>query len=50
MIHFISRYFYEWHNHKIYWLTRAERRRALWLFCVLVTLITISVLMWVIYR
>jgi hypothetical protein len=50
MIHFISRYFYELHAHRTYWLTRAERRRAIRLACVLMALVTISVLMWVIYR
>jgi hypothetical protein len=50
MIHFISRYFYELDRNRVYWLTRAERRRAFRLCCILTALITLSVLMWVIYK
>lgn len=47
MIHFISRYFYEYHNNKFYWLTRAERRRARLLIGGIAFCIIISVLLWI---
>jgi hypothetical protein len=46
----ISDWLYQLHSNRVYWLTRAERRRALRLFCVLTALITISVVLWIVYK
>ncbi len=50
MIPFISRYMQQFHANRIYWLTRAEKRRAICLACALVVLLTISALLWWAYR
>jgi hypothetical protein len=46
MIPFISKYFYELHNNKIYWLTKAERRKAWLMACGILICITIALILW----
>lgn len=46
MIHFISRYFYEYERNKIYWLTKAEKRRFIRHICALVLCIAIILYLW----
>lgn len=46
MIHFISRYFYELEHNRIYWLTKAEKRRAWFMACAILVCIAIVILLW----
>jgi hypothetical protein len=46
MIPFISRYRQQWHYERDYWLTRAEKRRAMWFVCAITAVITTGVLLW----
>jgi hypothetical protein len=46
MIHMLSRYLYECERNKQYWLTRAEKRRAMLLLCGITLCVTITVLLW----
>jgi hypothetical protein len=50
MIPTITTYLYRLQHERQYWLSKSERRRAILLCCALTTLITISVLMWILYR
>lgn len=49
MIHFVSRYRQQWHYERDYWLTRAEKKRAVKLIAALIACVTITVLLWLIY-
>jgi hypothetical protein len=46
MIHFLSHYRQRWQYERVYWLTRAEKRRAVLLTCGIMACVTITVLLW----
>jgi hypothetical protein len=46
MIPTISHLLYRVHHEREYWLTRAEKRRALLLTCGIMACLTITVLIW----
>jgi hypothetical protein len=46
MIPFLSRYMQQLHHERVYWLTKAEKRRAIRLICLLLLCIAIIILTW----
>jgi hypothetical protein len=46
MIPFLSRYLQQLHFERVYWLTRAERRRAFWLLTGVALCIAALALIW----
>lgn len=46
MIPTIGDYLYQLHHHKQYWLTRAERRRAILLLCGITACLGLTLFLW----
>jgi hypothetical protein len=49
MIRLLSHHLQQLHYQRQYWLTRAERRRAIIFMSLLTVLVTISILLWLLY-
>jgi hypothetical protein len=46
MIHFLSRYRQQFHYEKPYWLTKAEKKRAVMFVCGILACVIALVLIW----